>query len=295
MALFQLPLVYLDWNIFDGLSKGRFAELGENLITARDAGIIHVPYSEWHLYEAVHTRNSSALDELASRNLDAIRKYSNLVYVWEDDNPQGWIIGRAAKDSIFDTSTAQRLVEISELLKPILAAFTVVREQVIPYGLQPGVLNKYPFDEVIAKINELLLMPTNIEKYKAFAPNGITYEELVRMSLRFMPESTDEIQQVAGIYFMVDQLGYYSDKSIQNNVMSLWRDSMHVGWASRGQMLVSDDERLRMKALLTYHTLGIQTPVLDPQMANLVLSDLIENGDEIKRAFTQCYESKNNG
>jgi hypothetical protein len=288
MSLVQLPLVYLDWNVFDGLSKGQFSDLGKYLITARDEGIIHVPYSEWHLYEAANVSPEILNgDSLVTRNFDTIRKFTNLVYLWEDKTPMGWVIGRGAKDSSFDIETTRKLLLFSEIFKPILSAVSAMRDNLIPYGLEPGILNKYGVEEAVDKINSLLLKPENVEKYKQYAPQGITFEELVRLSLSFMPDSND-LQKTCGIYFMIDQLGYYSDKSVKKRIMSLWRDSMHTAWAGRAQLFVSNDKRLRMKAELTYRTLGIVTPVIDPDQAVPVILYMIENGDQLKQEYEQA-------
>lgn len=288
MSLVQLPLIYLDWNIFDGFSKGRFSDLAKNLLIARDDGILHVPYSEWHLYEAVNVSPSIADQEkLVARNLDTVRNYTNLVFIWEDESPIGWIIGRGAKGSVFEVNKAQKLVAISELFKPVLSAFTTIRDQLIPYGLEPGILNKYPVEEAIHQINRLLLKPENIRKYEQYAPNGITFEELVQLSYKLMPDNTNEIQKIAGIYFMIDQVGYYTDRSVKKRVMSLWRDSMHVAWAARTQLLVSNDKKLRMKAELTYSILGVDTPVRDPTQATPIILWMIENGEQLKREYKQ--------
>ena len=286
MPLVQRLLVYLDWSIFDGLSKGRFSDLREKLIIARDEEIIHIPYSEWHLHEATNVASEIAnRDGLIDRNLSTIRNYTNMVYLWEADNPMGWIIGRGSIESTFDIITSQKLLAFSaKYLEPMLLAITKVRNTLIPYGLEPVILNNYDADQAVEKINAILLKPENIEKYRQYAPNGITFEELIRLSISLMPD-TGEVAKVSGIYFMVDQLGYYSERSVEKRVMSLWRDSLHVAWASRSEIFVSNDRDQRMKAQLTYRALGISTLVLDPEQASTVISGLIRDGDHIKEEY----------
>ncbi len=286
--LVQVPLCYLDWNIFDNFSKKRLPELKDVLFTAREDGLIHVPYTEWHLHEAVNVSSDLVnQEELVSRNLETLKDVTDFVCIWEHDEPAGWRILRFAWDRQFDVLTTQKLVMLWEMMKPILAAITTVKDKLLEFGLVPGTLNKFTPDEVIQEIDRILCKPENIEKYKEYSPKGITLEEIINLALSIIPESADDLQLVSAIYFLVDQIGYYSDKSVKRNVMSLWRDQNHVAWASRSQILVSADRRLRMKAKLTYRIFGITTLVLDPNEAIVTLKWMLENSDALKFQYDE--------
>jgi hypothetical protein len=121
-------------------------------------------------------------------------------------------------------------------------------------GLDSKILNNYKPEEVIlhlnAKLNKL--------------GGSLSFIEMIEKGISLHPQGKDFglANRIAGIFELLDMLGYWTDKyTDKSNYARLW-DSNHAFFASFCNYFISDDRRTRNKAKVVYGIYDISTFVV---------------------------------
>lgn len=119
-------------------------------------------------------------------------------------------------------------------------------------------------DEVIPRISSIM-KSLGIDK---------TFEELVRSGFG-NKDKIDKFQYFISAYYMLDLIGYKSDKLPKaiNAMNSVDTDAQHAYYAAYCDYLVTQDSHMASKARVLYHELGINTKVVTPAEAFSVLQE----------------------
>ncbi len=249
--------IYLDWNIIDGLGKGRFPKLNEKLAVAKKAGLILTPDSEFTMYEACNTLRSD--DIYLSQNLERIALFCDSLYLEISEDKKSKVIRKKHPTEVYDMPRYKLFIAYTEQLAPILQAIGTVGGKMARMGFRPGLLNNVPKEEVIPTINQMLQSPEILSQYSELFPDVVTFEFVLGLGFQNLPDLNDPIQIVSSIFFMIDWFGYHSEKNTSRKANSTFRDGMHAAMGAQLDVLISDDRRMAKKAALTYHILPCET------------------------------------
>lgn len=121
-------------------------------------------------------------------------------------------------------------------------------------GLDSGKMNNYEPEEVIEHLNKKL---NNLG-------TGQSFLELIEQGISFNPQGKEFglHNRIAGIFELLDMLGYWTDRyNEKSNYARLW-DSNHTYFAAFCDYFISDDKRTRNKAKVVYAIYNIKTKVI---------------------------------
>ena len=270
-------VVYLDWNIIDGISKGRFPELKNLLHSTKRDSLIRIPYTEMHVYEAcnIPLQTANRLD-LKQRNLEAIFSVSGTDYFELSEDEQNIICRQ--RDPRIDFKEVDNLHLFNPIASGILMAMEPIRESALQYGLSSIELNNIEDpEELIQRFDQAFA-----SAYKDYAhlwPMPITFREIMQLSFVIIDRVSDknrELNYISHLFTTLDLLGFHSDRLIdpETKRISLWLDSYHAFWGNSSTVFISGDRRMRQKAKIAYYIMGCDTPVFSSDEGVLFLTNL---------------------
>lgn len=264
-------LIYIDWNVIHGVSKGKFVELAKLARLLIEAEAVLIPYTETHVYEASNVaEHVGRREEYIDSNLSAISNITN-AYMYEDEKEKSIMIRRDRP-----VNTFRGFDKVCNYFNPLaielMEAFG--HQQIVDSmrgrGFDPQVLNNYETDMVIAEIDKIYAQ--NYHCYQHLTTEPITFMELAKRGCA--PLAGEPKLVIMSMYAMLDAAGYASDTKSKNMGLSRWFDSFHVYWSVICDYLISDDWRLRKKAQAIYGQLQANTKVVDPESAVSFLAEL---------------------
>lgn len=243
---------YFDNNIIIGIEDG-YLEL-EKVIQKVDPEITNVFYSASHLQEAKEIKgNRKIRKERIERRLDSISKITNNSYLNEE------LSTRKVKAYIEHPSVVWNTISevswanwfVKRLINFVSQKNRNKFRQLL--NLETSKLNNYEPSEVIEHLNKKL------EGYG----DGMTFIQMIEHGVSQHPQGQTFglSNRIAGIFELLDLLGYWKDKyNKKSNYARLW-DSSHTFYAAHTNYFVSRDKRTRNKAKVVYHQYGIETKV----------------------------------
>lgn len=121
-------------------------------------------------------------------------------------------------------------------------------------NLKPSELNNCPPSEVLKQLNHKL------ESYK----DGLSVMDIIEQGIsdHTQGHTFGLSSRIAGVFEMLDLLGYWKDKHTKkSNYARLW-DSSHTFFAAHTNYFISKDKRTRYKAEVVYKHFGIETIII---------------------------------
>lgn len=243
---------YLDNNIIVDLEQEKISK--DLLIQSTDDRIKKFYYSAAHLQEAHEFSGSISerADKLKIRfeTISEVTK-DNYLFLELPSNTIRRLIEspKVVYDTITDVEFGQQAMKdmvnnVSEEQRELF------RNQL---GINPKEINNYSPERVIEQINE---------KKSSFG--GYSLVEVIEESVKLHPQGKDFgiHNRIAGIFELLDLVGYWKDKfNEKSNYARLW-DSNHAYFSSACDFFISNDKRTRNKAKVAFHLYGINTKVL---------------------------------
>lgn len=248
--------VYLDNNIIVSIENGECSI--DQIISLFPNQKIKFYYSSAHIYEIETFKGSASISksELLSQRLDSIRNIFNNNYLYL--NLSGNLITHIIEDpeTVFNTIT-----EVPfgiEAIKGFTNLFT--KEQKREYREQLGIeirkLNNYSSTEIISHLNKNL---ANL--------GSMSFLEMIEYGIQIHPDGKTFglHNRIAGVFELLDMLGYWKDKETEtSNYARLW-DSSHTFFATYCDYFISDDKRTRHKANVVYNLYNKRTKIISSQ------------------------------
>ncbi len=272
--------VYLDWNVVDGISKGRFPALENLLRAAKEKKLIRLPFSQMHGYEACNIApDIPNRDELKSNNLDAIYRILGTDYFELSDDSKNIICWQHDPREFF--KDVDNLHLFNPVVSSMLLALEPIRLNSQSFGLSALELNNIEDpEELIARIDSSFAEPKNYETYKHFSPSPITLREILLLShqllVKITTDNNKELAFMSHIITTMDLLGFHSDRvRVPDKRIAIWLDAYHAFWGGYCSVFVSDDRRLRQKTKVAYHLLEKTTIVADTHQAKNILTGIL--------------------
>lgn len=247
-------IAYFDYNIFTSIAEGDFGiyKISEKV----DQNITSIPFSAAHIQEVdnIIVINSNQRQLEIRKRCNIIRQITNGLYIYHDF--------RSNKVYFLKENPLTVLETIRQIpyAKPAMQSFVnlITSEQKsqlrTALGIKSIEINNYQPDEVVDHLNSRLNMLGFNE----------TFLGLIEKAVEIHPDgkSFGLDNRIAGLFELLDMLGYWKDKATKtSNYARLW-DSNHTYFASFCDYFISDDKRTRNKAKVAYKIYDIQTVVL---------------------------------
>ena len=123
-------------------------------------------------------------------------------------------------------------------------------------GIDIQKLNNYSSTEIISHLNKKL---TDL--------GSMSFLEMIEYGIQIHPDgkSFGLHNRIAGVFELLDMLGYWKDKESEtSNYARLW-DSSHTFFATFCDCFISDDKRTRNKASVVFNLYNKKTRILSSQ------------------------------
>jgi hypothetical protein len=246
---------YLDTQVIDGIQNFRLSVDG--IVAAIDPRITSFPYSMAHLWEAEAFQSDSEdkRNQFIDDRLTALECISMLEYAMHYPKLDTVLFEQHHPRDIYETidmtvGIAKPAIKLLTSLIPE-AQKDMYREML---GVEARKLNNYHPSEVIGRLSSKLVN----------WGTDLSFVELIEAGVANHPDgkSFGLYHRIAGIFELLDMMGYWKDKySSTSNYARAW-DASHAYHASFCDYLVSDDKRMRYKSLVVYDLCGIETKVV---------------------------------
>lgn len=247
--------IYPDTNIFVYLENKtlKLSDL-ENLIGTKIDSIF---YSASHIEEALEIKGvteEQRLDRINKR-LETIQEITSGNYIHEnlknevfEYNESPYEVMRTITEVSFAQNAMKSLLnfineeqkkEVRELLK-----------------IDPARMNNYKPEEVVEHLNKKL----------SDTGQNYTLLDMIEIGISYHPEGKTfgVSNRIAGIFEVLDMLGYWKDKyNDKSNYARLW-DSSHTFYGSHFDYFITNDKRTLNKANVAYNIYNVSTKVISP-------------------------------
>ncbi len=244
---------YLDNNIFIDIEQMSLSTI--DLLNNIDKNITDYFYSASHLQElnemtastdnelkkqlkrrfntiSAVTNNNYLFHELPSNNILKLKEYPSVVYNTINDVP----FAQNAMKGMMSTVSEKQKEQFRKQL-----------------NIDPIRINNYKPNEVIEQINS-----------KSDLMGGYSLVGMIEKAIELHPQGNEMglHNRFAGIFEMLDMIGYWKDKYNQkSNYARLW-DASHSYFSSHCDYFISNDKRTRYKTRVVFEIYGIKTKVV---------------------------------
>ena len=244
--------VYLDNNIFIYLENSTLtiSDLKDRI----SPNLTDFFYSSAHIQETEEIKGKTELirKERIDRRLKTIETITDSKYLYHNlDDGKVYLLNEKPEnvlDTIRDVPFANAMMK--GLINMIGES---EREKFrLQLGLDSKRLNNYDSKEVVEHLN------TRLNEW-----GNMTLIEMIEKGVELHPQGKDFglNNRFAGIFELLDMLGYWTDKyNEKSNYARLW-DSNHAYFASFCDFFISDDKRTRNRARVVYNIYNIKTRI----------------------------------
>jgi len=249
---------YIDNNIFIEIEQKNISK--ENLVSNIDPNINKVFYSAAHLQEAHEIKGSPQEIKLRLQNrFETISSVTNNNYLFHELKTK--IVHRIIEKPAVVYQTITEVSFGQSVMKGMVNNISEEQKKVFRNGLDLEItkLNNYSPTEVIEQINA---------KKSAFG--GYSLLGLIDHAITLFPNNEDFglHNKFAGVFELLDLVGYWKDKyNEKSNYARLW-DSNHAYFASFCDYFISDDKRTRNKANVAFQIFNVKTKVISSKGEN---------------------------
>ena len=245
---------YLDNNILVDIEQNSLSI--KNLLENVNQNLSDFFYSASHLQEA-NEMTAETKDELNNRlikRFQTISSVTNNNYLFQE-LPSNKVHKLKEEPSVV-YNTINDVPFARNMIKGMMS--TVSEEQKAEFrkqlNIDPIRINNYSPKEVIEQINS-----------KSDSMGGFSLVGMIEKAIEFHPQGKEMglHNRFAGIFEMLDMIGYWEDKfNEKSNYARLW-DSSHSHFSSYCDYFICNDKRTRNKAKVVFEIYGIKTVILD--------------------------------
>ncbi|MBD0833337.1 hypothetical protein [Aestuariibaculum sediminum] len=245
---------YLDNNIFVDIEQNSLStiELMKNI----DHNITDFFYSASHLHEAneITAKTNSELKIRLEKRFRTISSVTNNNYLFQELPSNKVYKLKEEPNVVFDTINDVPFAQ--NMMKRMVNTVSEVQRAEFrkQLNIDPMRINNYSPKEVIEQINS-----------KRDLIGGFSLVGMIEKAIEFHPQGKEMglHNRFAGIFEMLDMVGYWKDKyNEKSNYARLW-DASHCHFSSYCDYFISNDKRTRNKAKVVFEIYRIETKVLD--------------------------------
>lgn len=256
--------IYLDWNVFEALRRGeaRQAEVRLSLLIGR--GRVSVPFSAAHVGELQRYfpgKHPSTDPELSAR-LDWLGAFTQDVYLYDGLGVPRPTLRRESPRAVYATINDVPWAddEMERLLS--LVDSRLVGAYRASTGLDPVQVSNIRPPNVIAQIDAALREKARIVPAMAGTPVSIAAMLQAARDVHPRGQTFGLSEDFAALFMLLNIIGFRPDRGFATGRRrAAASDAEHAYLASGADCFVTDDARLRIKALAAYEYFGIPTSV----------------------------------
>lgn len=244
--------IYLDNNVIVDIEQGNLNF--EELCNKYKGGVLKYFYSPAHIHESNEiTADTTKLKEARlKKRFDTISLITKNNYLYQELPSNEVYEMKQLPSKVYDTINQVSFAK--DTMKSMVNIVGESQKQMVrdSIGLNPTEINNYKTSDVISHINK---------KLDIF--QGYSFLGLIEKGFELHPDgkSFGLHNKFAGVFELLDLLGYWKDKyNDKSNYARLW-DSNHAFFASYCDVFISRDKRTRNKAEVAYHIFNIETKV----------------------------------
>lgn len=245
--------VYLDNNVLVSLEEQEYSiEKVNALLPNKENAFI---YSAAHLFELQNYKGGKnySIEELHKKRFNSIKSIFSGNYIYYDLSKKEIKFLYEEPENVYETINQVPLA--NSAIKIFSNLFTKgqkakFREDV---GIDMKRINNYSPDEVIEHLNTKLTLYGTKQ----------SFIEIMEYSTNLFPDTREFglHNKIAGIFELLDMLGYWKDEqTTTSNEARLW-DSLHTYYSTYCDYFFSDDKRTRYKAKVVFDLFKIKTEV----------------------------------
>jgi hypothetical protein len=251
--------MYLDWNVVLALKRNEFTtDVKSKYLNTKK---VLFPYSSAHIQEI---DNIVAIDEeIRSRrikeHLDYLSFLTKDLYIYHNLKENTTSFFRAKPEDVL--TTIRDVPFAKNIMKTFVDLISHDQKKTIrkSLGVNSQQLNNIKPAEVVTQIDSIL-------KAKE---NSMGFFELLKKSNDLLSDKMNLglHNYIGAIFELLDMIGYWKDDEAKNsNYARLW-DSNHTYFATYTDYFVSNDVRLRNKAMVVYSIFNISTKIISSNEA----------------------------
>lgn len=244
---------YLDNNIIVDIENNLSSI--EDLLENIDEEINVFFYSVAHIQEAneIIAETNEILKDRLKKRFETISLITNNNYLYHDLTAKNVFKLIENPDIVYETINKNNLAKYA--MKSLTNLVSEEQKDLFrtELGIHSSRINNYSPEEVITQINA---------KSELFG--GYTLINLIEKAIELNPQGKEMglNNRFAGIFEILDLVGYWKDKyNEKSNYARLW-DSNHCYYSAYCDYFISNDKRTRNKAKVVFHIYGIKTKIL---------------------------------
>jgi hypothetical protein len=254
-------LVYLDYNVIVSIQSGDYTI--DHIKKIAGTSNVVFPFSASHIEEVKNIKDGKTISRFNAINerLTFIDRLTKKQYLERIDFDMPY---KKRSVSAYDVYSTLNEVSAASVYYELFTNF-ITEKQKQEYRdrlqLDSKKLNNIRPSEIVEHLNSNFLL----------AEHSMSFMDMIKKASSYFPNKFKHgIETHAGaIFALLDALGYWKDRYTEtSNVARLW-DSSHCGFASFCDILVSQDERMRLKSEVVYHLLNINTKILSLKIKNV--------------------------
>lgn len=253
--------IYPDTNIFVYLEDKtlNISDL-ENLIGSKIDSIF---YSASHIEETLEIKGETEQHRLdrINKRLETIQEITNGNYIHEN------LTNKVFEYIESPYEVMRTITEVSFAQNAMKSLLNFINEKQRKevrelLNIDPARMNNYKPEEVVEHLNKKLF------------DTGQTYKllDMIEIGISSHPdgETFGVSNRIAGIFEVLDMLGYWKDKyDDKSNYARLW-DSSHTFYGSHFDYFITNDKRTLNKAKVVYNIYNVVTQAILPNRQELL-------------------------
>lgn len=267
-------IFYLDWNVMNKYNDMNYKKFFNRLDEKINSNRIIVFYTDEHLIEAtnINVRDESDFNELLDNNLSIVSNITNNLFIDKMGDLKETKIMHAnplevyEHKGIFYKAYRDGLTEALNKLD-----FTKYWKLPDDKKLSPKELNNYDPKVIIDEVNNRIKNVNVYNTHYDFDVNKINFRYFIDYIINKFGDLFDlayrSRTEMIIAYYILDSLGYYSEKRTIERFLSTLFDAMHASNASYCTYFVTMDKKLKYKTIAIYKLMEINTEVLDIEAA----------------------------
>ena len=245
---------YLDFNVFVSIINQDFSveQLLSNVGLGRS---VSLPYSSAHIFEIdnITASNPTLRLDRISEYLTTFELITQGEYLYMELPSNNIFLLHENPSQVYQTITG--MGNLKPIFKGIMNFMPEEQKNQLrqELGIDKKEINNYRSEEVIRHLDS-----------KSSIFMGMSCVEMIEYAVKLHPNGKEFglHNRFAGIFELLDMLGYWTDKpTSKSNVARLW-DVNHCYYASFCDYFISDDKRTRNKAKVVFNLYDIKTKVL---------------------------------
>lgn len=246
---------YLDNNVIIDIEQNKLSisELSKNI----GIEITEVCYSAAHIHELneISAKDDTEFNNRLNQRFQTISEITKNKYLFHDLPSNDVYLQIELPEIVYKTINQVSFARDS--MKSMMNIVTEEQKEIFRnyLGINMMEINNYKPNEVVEQINRKLTVL-----------QGLSFLDLIEKGVELHPDGkTFGIHnRFAGIFELLDMIGYWKDKyNDKSNYARLW-DSNHAYFGSFCDIFISNDKRTRNKACVTYNIFDFETIVCEP-------------------------------